>query len=133
MVRQYGQRRPATRKAPSYDLQHLTYSISPDDLKHITDIEIAFGTTKFLPPPAEIPPSFYRGNLYTRVVDAMFANAKVPDAPIQLNEGVDPNLLYRCVSAHLRSWEPKHEDKIAGIGYMISLLAQLGDDIAEEA
>lgn len=111
----------------------MAYSISPDDLNQITDVEMAFGTTKFLPNPEDIPEAFYEGNLYTQVVDALFFNKEVPDGPIALKDGVEPNMLYRCVSAHLRSWAPKHEDKIAGIGYMISLLAQLGDDIAEEA
>ena len=33
------------------------------DAEPITDLELAFGTTRLLPPPEAIPEAFWRGNL----------------------------------------------------------------------
>lgn len=36
-----------------------------------------------------------------------------------------PALLNRVVMAHLRSFEPKHEHKIAGLGYLVSQVCDI--------
>lgn len=100
------------------------YQLTRDAISTISDVEIAFGTTKLLPPFDEVPESFKRGNEYTRMLDCLFANVPLPDANVEFLEGFDdldaPALLARVVQAHLRSFQPSHEHKIAGIGYLLS-------------
>lgn len=100
------------------------YKLTRDAINTISDAEIAFGTTKLLPPFDEVPETFKRGNEYTRMLDCMFAGAPLPDANVEFLEGYDdpdaPALLARVVQAHLRSFEPKHEHKISGLGYLLS-------------
>jgi len=37
-----------------------------------------------------------------------------------MKEGFTPEMLNRAVRSHLQSYGPKHEHKIAGVGYMMS-------------
>lgn len=100
------------------------YQLTRDAINTISDAEIAFGTTKLLPPFDEVPESFKRGNEFTRMLDCMFAGVPLPDANVEFLEGFDdpdaPALLARVVQAHLKSFQPRHEHKIAGIGYLLS-------------
>ena len=100
------------------------FNLKRESLNTITDVEIAFGTTKLLPPFDAVPDEFKRGNDYTRLLDHLFSGQPLPDGEIVFREGFDdteaPALLNRVVMAHLRSFEPKHEHKIAGIGYLVS-------------
>ena len=105
------------------------YKLQREALNTITDLELAFGTTKLLPPFELVPEQFRRGNAYTRLLDCMFSGAPLPDAEVAFRPGFDdPDasmLLARAVRAHLRSWEPKHEHKIAGLGYLISQACEI--------
>lgn len=100
------------------------YSLLRESLDTITDVEMAFGTIKLLPPYESIPDEFKRGNDYTKLMDCLFAGIPMPEGEIIFREGFDdagaPALLNRVVRAHLRSFEPKHEHKIAGLGYLVS-------------
>lgn len=95
----------------------------------IEDVEIAFGTSKLLPPYEAVPDEFKRGNDYTKLLDSMFYDQPLPDGEIVFREGFDdadaPALLNRVVRAHLRSFEPKHEHKIAGLGYLLSQACEI--------
>lgn len=105
------------------------YVLTRESLNSITDAEMAFGTMKLLPPFEMIPDEFHNGNIYTEILDCMFAGVKLPDGEIVFRKGFDdadaPKALHRCVHAHLISFEPKHEHKIAGLGYIISLVCQI--------
>ncbi len=105
------------------------FVLTRDSLAAVTDLEVAFGTTKLLPHYDTVPDEFKRGNDYTRLVDCLFGNKGVPDGEINFREGFDqpdvPALLNRAVAAHLRSFDPKHEHKIAGLGYLISLACEV--------
>lgn len=103
----------------------MSYTLNASDLASITDIEVAFGTTRLLPKLEDIPEEFSKGNLYTELAEAIFYGHPLPCCEIEMKEGVDPCLLKRTVRAHLCSFEPKHEHKIAGVGYMISRVATL--------
>lgn len=103
----------------------LVFQVNPAQLPAISDVEAAFGTTRLLPPENVIPEAFWRGNLYTRVAECRFYGRMVPDAHMQLRDGVSAPQMVRMVDAHLRSFEPKHEHKIAGVGYLMSLLCTL--------
>lgn len=121
---------PTTKTAP-HDTEESAapYVLTRQCLDTITDIEMAFGTTKLLPPYEQVPPQFKAGNIYTRTVDCLFSGIDLPNAELTFCAGFDdseaPAALGRCVNAHLRSWEPKHEHKIAGLGYLISLVCKM--------
>ena len=100
------------------------YTITKDDLESITDAEVAFSTTRLLPEWDQIPDEFKtsQGNKYTKLAsDIFFGNELTGE--IDLNEGIEPELLSRAVRAHLSSFQPKHEHKISGVAYMVSCLA----------
>ena len=86
------------------------FNLKRESLNTITDVEIAFGTTKLLPPFDAVPDEFKRGNDYTRLLDHLFSGQPLPDGEIVFREGFDdteaPALLNRVVMAHLRSFEP---------------------------
>lgn len=102
------------------------YKLTRESLSSITDLDLAFGTAKLLPPYDAIPDEFKHGNDYTWLLDCLFAGQAVPEGDIDFREGFDddeaPALLNRVVMSHLRSFEPKHEHKIAGLGYLMSLV-----------
>jgi hypothetical protein len=107
-------------------------SITAADLDAITDLDLAFGTTRHLPSWEEIPEEFKTSsNAYVRVVSAIFNGDQMPDMEIQLAPGVQAALLQRFIRAHLISFEPKHEHKIAGVAYLLSQLCTLGEDAKE--
>lgn len=102
------------------------WSISQTDLDQTNPLEIAWGTTRCLPSEEGIPRDFwpnivgYRGNTYLHLVDALFCGDSVPDVEFSYNEGFTGNKLMEFTMAHLRSFEPSHEHKIAGLAFMLS-------------
>ena len=105
------------------------YVLTRDDLLSITEGELVFGTMRLLPTMEQIPPEFFIGNIYTAIAQAMFVSNNPPPSVIAFRKGFDnPDAvqpMLRCLTAHLKSWGPKHEHKIAGIGYMISLICDI--------
>lgn len=113
------------------------YGITQADLDSITDVEVAFATTKCLPKEEDIPEAFrgpykgdYKSNVYVQLVDALFCGDPVPNAEMIFLDGFEgtkqnPKLLQRFTMAHLRSFEPSHEHKISGIAYMVSLIIRI--------
>ena len=102
----------------------MAYSLSRADLDSVSDVEAAFSTERFLPAWEDVPEDFRRGNLYTKIAEAIFYATSLPKAQMAFMPGFsDPGAaaaLNRCVRAHLQSWGPKHEHKIAGVGFMIA-------------
>lgn len=100
------------------------FTLTRESLNTITDVEVAFGTIKLLPSFDEVPDEFKRGNDYTKLLNHLFSGQALPEGEIVFREAFDdaaaPALLNRVVMAHLRSFEPKHEHKIAGLGYLVS-------------
>lgn len=105
------------------------FNLTRESLNTITDVEIAFGTTKLLPSYDAVPEEFKRGNDYTKLLEHLFFGPSVPKGEIVFRDGFKdveaPALLHRVVMAHLRSFEPKHEHKIAGLGYLISQVCEV--------
>ena len=99
-----------------------SYVLTPEMLESITDVELAFSTEKLLPPWDQIPEEFKRGggNQYTALAEAIFYGTPMPNGEIEMKPGFSPEAMNRAVRAHLQSWAPKHEHKIAGVGYMIA-------------
>lgn len=91
----------------------------------ITDVEMALGTTRFLPPPAAIPEAFWQGNLYTRLAEALFYGTELPALVIRLRAGWDTEQLRRIVRSHLAASEPAPAHKLAGVGFLIAQIAVL--------
>lgn len=98
------------------------YKIDQADLDSITAIEIGCGTTRLLPQPKDIPPAFYGDNAYTRLVDAIYIGAVPEHAAIAVREGFSLSMgsLNRTIKALMTSLDPEHEDKLAGIAFLIS-------------
>lgn len=103
----------------------MTYAITPADMASITDPEMAFSTDRLLPALSDIPPEFFAGNIYTELVSAIFFGLELPEMEMELKDGFDPQALNRAVRAHLQSWGPRHQHKIAGVGFMIAQAAVL--------
>jgi len=107
----------------------VDFGLTRESLDSITDLDIAFGTTKLLPAYCHVPEEFKHGNRYTQLMDLMFGEQPLPDWEIVFRKGFDdpdaPDALNRAVTAHLRSFEPKHQHKIAGLGYLVSLVFEL--------
>lgn len=94
-----------------------------DGYQDVSDEEIAFGTTKLLASRATIPEEFdYRGSSkWNKLFTDMFY-CGLEELDITPKEGIDVNAALKCIKAHMGSWEPKHEDKEAGVAYMMSVL-----------
>lgn len=107
----------------------MAYNISRADLDSISDPEVAFSTQRLLPAWVDIPEAFRQGNVYTKLAEAICFSSTLPTMDIVFRESFDdagaPAALNRCVRAHLLSFGPSHEHKIAGVGYMISQVCEL--------
>lgn len=89
----------------------------------VSDVMLAFPaivTGKLLPPVEDIPKEFINGNRWTELVNRHFAGLPVT-ASLSCKDGVDYTAALRQVSACMASFEPKHEHKIAGVAYLMSL------------
>lgn len=100
------------------------FKISAEDVASVTDAELAFGTIRLLPKEEDIPKQFWDGNFYTKLASAIFYNTELPSGRIVFNEGFNKDSIVKAVRAHLRSFEPHHEHKIAGVGYLIACVSQ---------
>jgi len=90
------------------------------EMEDVTDVEIAFGTTKGLPKWEDIPDEFKAGKTtWNKFFSHIFYRGGKGVA-MDFNEGVDPKKFYRWFGAHACSWDPKHEHKEAGIAFRIS-------------
>jgi hypothetical protein len=121
----------ATRKrAPRYVEPHLA-DLKPVPLK---DVELAFPAEglRLLPKWEIIPEEFKQGgsfrNTWVRIVDEMFFGMKggvAEQYAMEPVEGIDFEAASRHLQAALRSFQPKHEHKIAGVAYLSSLWFRL--------
>lgn len=78
-----------------------------------------------MPPYDEIPQEFkqFRGNAYVEFVEGLFFGAP-PKMELKLRDGFSEEAVAKVIKSHLSSFEPKHEHKMAGVGYMLSLMAE---------
>lgn len=102
----------------------MPYTITRADLASINDVELAFSTDKFLPKWEEIPQAFKKPNIYAKIAEALCLGLIMPEGDLVFHDGFTDEAaakdLDRCVRAHVKSFRPKHEHKIAGVGFMIS-------------
>lgn len=97
----------------------MAYELKVEDVNSISDAELAFSTERFLPKWDDIPDEFRNGNLYTKFVEKLFYGSSLPEYEIELKMDITPERLNKCIMAHLKSFSPKHEHKIAGVGFML--------------
>lgn len=115
------------------DLEAATkpWGITQADLDATTQKEWCFATDRCYPPADIIPPEYWvdplspQANLYVRIADALWIGEQLPEAEIQINQGFTGDNMIRFLEAHLRSVEPTHEHKIAGLAYMIAQIITL--------
>lgn len=111
----------------------MAYSLTPEQVASITDVEVAFATTRLLPAWEDIPEEFRRGNQYTAICEALFYGDELPDMEMTINPGFDEGKLVCAVLAHLGSFGPKHEHKIAGVGLLLASACTLSAPVAGSA
>ena len=102
----------------------MAYKLTLEALESITDVEMAFGTDRLLPAWEDIPDDFKQGNDFTQIACAIFFASQLPPVSMVFKLGFDgkdvPAALNKCVCAHLKSFHPKHEHKIAGVGFLMA-------------
>lgn len=103
--------------------------ITSTQIRAISDLELAFGTTKLLPEWDAIPIEFKRvQNPYQVLLHSLFYHQPIPRGQIALNPGfddIDMAAVNKCIRAHLQSYAPKHEHKMAGTAFLLSQICTL--------
>ena len=92
--------------------------------KEVSDVEIAFSSNidKLLPAHNEIPEEFNDwDNKWSKIASGWFYNGLDGDTEFIAKKGIDAKTAFRHVKVILGSYEPKHEHKMAGAAYLLSL------------
>jgi len=96
--------------------------VSWDVPREITDIKMAFPSNvigEYLPQKEEIPRDFWEySNKYNRLAANLFFKGGDPG---KFKKGINRGLAIRHLQTCLSSFEPEHEHKQAGVGYLLSL------------
>lgn len=88
--------------------------------KDVKDLDLAFPTQiierGLLPKWEDIPEEFRRDNRWSDLAnDLFFGRSKLPT----FREGIDRIKASKHIIACLRSFEPQHEHKAAGVGWLL--------------
>lgn len=90
----------------------------------ISDAQLAFPVDvyKLAPAESDIPGAFWdrfsQRNAWVKIAEAIFFGGKRPR--LKAKAGVDGAAAVRFIQALLRSYEPKHERKMATVGFLLS-------------
>lgn len=91
----------------------------------VNDVDIAFGgrTEELLPAQEDIPKEFWNhSNKWVKIVnDWMFNSGGLVGFDCEGKEGIDEVAGIRHIHCILKSFTPKHEHKIAGAAYLLSV------------
>jgi len=89
----------------------------------VSDVEVAFGTTKLLPKTTDLSEEFKKSDRtkWTKLFNDMFF-VGLKSLDVVPKKDVEVNAALKCIKAHMGSFEPKHEDKEIGVAYMMSVL-----------
>jgi hypothetical protein len=92
--------------------------------KPVIDGDLAFPAHvigNYLPLEEDIPKDFWKSsNRFNKMSEAIFFG-DATNWEFRIEKGIKLKLLYPHITACLMSSEPKHEHKIAGIAYLLSL------------
>src|SRR6266704_1454992 len=99
----------------------------------LNEVDAVFGNIGHLPKWDDLPENFRREwggdrNPYCKAISDWFYGAAareknvltVKGVKFTAKEGVDAAKAFRALKAVIGSWEPRHEHKIAGAGFLIS-------------
>lgn len=96
--------------------------------KPVDDVTLAFPARVigyYLPPLDQIPDEFRRGTggaaAWHKVANRLFVGLPIGDVSPDRGTNHDPDLIRRHLGACLGSYEPRHEHKIAGVAWLLSL------------
>ena len=94
----------------------------PQVVDQVTQAFPAVVIGALLPKMQSIPDEFVKGNRWTQFAERVVLHGWDGTDPVLLKrEGVDPETAWTHVTTVMRSYEPKVEHKIAGMGYLLSL------------
>ena len=95
------------------------YTLSQND---IDEVGYYHRTGRNLPDVKDIPDQFWKGNIYTKIIEAWYVGDKTPPAVISFNVGFnqDAKKVKLFLMSHLSDWETNYEHRIAGVAYMMS-------------
>lgn len=88
-------------------------------IPELTDIQVAMGHIGHLPKYDSLPEEFQREQHPACLFVINWFHMGADLSQLTPREGVDQSKALRALAAVLRSWEPKHEHKIAGAGYLL--------------
>lgn len=103
------------------------WELTQEQIASITNEEFIKGTSRLLPPIADIPKAFWGKNIYTSIVEAMYVGEKPPAGEVSFNPGFvnDGVSLARMSMSHLRDMNVDYDYRIAGVAYMISKVVHI--------
>ncbi len=107
-------------------------------IPEISDAEAAFPANPPLPKWDEIPEDFRKGwagssHPWCRIPSKwFFKGGTLDEFGLTPKDGVNADAAMRAIMACLRSFAPKHEHKIAGVGFMLSEWFDLNEPPAKE-
>lgn len=88
--------------------------------KPVDDLAVALGDISNLPRKEDIPAEFWRnGNPWHDLAHRWFFGQLKAVPPIKPH--LDRRAVLRAIRSCLCSWDPSHEHKSAGVGYLLSL------------
>ena len=92
----------------------------------VTGVDMAFGgdMDKLLPDYDSIPEEFKSGcnsNKWNKLFSNWFFYGLDEDTDFIPKEGIDVDAALKHISSIMRSWQPKHEHKEAGIAFLLQL------------
>ena len=103
--------------------QRMETQVSEDfiEVPNVDDASVAFGTTIALPDWDDIPEEFKSSaNPFSKAASMIFfKGGRLADYGLRVKKDLDSDSVHRALQAHLCSFEPKHEHKEAGVGYLM--------------
>lgn len=105
--------------------EHLQHAepAAPIAIPDVTDLDCAFGSAmKLMPAYESLPKEYQSGNgPFCKAADMLFFKGGTLAAHgLKAKPGVDEKKVYRVLRACLSDFEPKHEHKIGGTGFLLS-------------
>jgi hypothetical protein len=86
------------------------------------DIDVAFGNVDILPTRQHIPNAFrHHRSIWHEITEQWFYRGMGDSVSFYPKEGIDAEKAFKTLQGIMRSWAPKHEDKMEGVAYLMSL------------
>jgi hypothetical protein len=90
------------------------------DIPTISDLDVAFGTTKGLPAYNSIPDEFKSGRTKWNDLFSAWFFGGLKSLKIAAKQDIDKSAALKHIRALMKSFDPKHEHKEAGVAYLMS-------------